>query len=178
MRSASEKLSQSQSGNLGVVTIGGKRFSITDLFHIDEVDLDKEFRDQAAWFAFFAKELAEVDYQVARAKAIKDKVYAECDLDYRADYDSEGTKYTEAIIRSEVMLDKAYNEARGYEMEMQKQYGILKSIVNALDQRASMLISLGAHRRAELDMTGLHIKDRDYKKTVEDTKKTIRRRRG
>lgn len=176
--SVKEKLSQVQSGDLDVVLSSGKKFSLADLFHIEEVDLDTEFRTQATWFAFFAKELAEADYQLARAKAVRERVYAECDLDYRADYNSDDIKYTEAIIRSEVVLDKAYKEAREYEMEIQRQYNTLKSIVNALDQRASMLISLGAHRRAELDMTGLHIKDRDYKKTIADTKKTIRRRRG
>ena len=171
------KSNQNLGDNLGAVIIRGRKFRISELFRIDEYDLDTEFRNQAAWYAFFAKELAEADYQLARAKVNKDRVYASCDLDYRADYQHDDIKYTEAIIRSEVMLDKAYKEARENEVEVQRYYNILKSIVSAMDQRASMLISLGAHRRAEFEMTGLHIKDQEFKKAVEDTKRTIRKRR-
>lgn len=163
--------------SLGQIDTSDRVFDIAELFHIDETDLDTEFRTQAGWYAFFSNQLAMADFKASQAKAAKERAYAAADLYYREDYTDKSLKITESAIRSEVLLDDEYADTIEAENVALAKRAELQHIVRALAQRADMLISLGAHRRAELDMTGMSIREQGYQKMTDDLKDTISKRK-
>src|SRR4030066_297364 len=142
------------------VTIRGKKqeYNIAELLEIDETNLSKEFASQAALFGFFATAQAEAEMEVGKLSVSKDQEYATSDEFWRADFDKREKKYTEAVIRSSVIRDEEYVLADQDFHTAEHNANMLKMIVKALGQRAEMLISLGAHLRAEAEMTGMSIK--------------------
>lgn len=161
------------------VTIDGsvREFDLDELFTIDESQLTKHMSEQASMYAYLATVAAEAEHALAAAGISKDRMYAVCDQHYRATLDEEGTKYTENMIRGLILDDDEYNETLEKEAEAKEQWRTIKAIVDAMEQRSSMLISLGAYLRHELSMTGMHIKEQEMDKSVEDVRKTIRTRR-
>jgi hypothetical protein len=146
-------------GNVVVVIRGEKHtYNIADLLEIDENNLSKEFASQAALFGFFATAQAEAEMEMEMASSAKDREYATADEYYRSELERKEKKYTEAVIRSSIIRDVDYVTAeQGFHIA-EHNANMLKMIVKALGQRAEMLISLGAHLRAEADMTGMSIK--------------------
>jgi hypothetical protein len=165
------------SQKLGSIKVGGKTLSLASLFEVDEVDLDKEYREQSALYAYFVVEAAKAEREHASAVDEKDFVHAECDEFYREEIRDTGVKLTEAMVESAIIQDDEYREVRIQLLRAKEHWTILKGIVRALEQRANMLISLGAHRRAEFDMTNMVIKKSDYDASVEDVKTSLKNRR-
>jgi len=144
-----------------------------DIFSIDETNLSVEMAKQAGLYAYFATQMAYAEYTLARASISKDEEYAEADTHYRNVLQEVGEKYTEAVIRSAVFQDEDYQTVIGAEATAKKDYRLLRVICQALEMRATMLQSLGAHLRHELDMTGMNIRKRNYQSNVGDVKKVI-----
>lgn len=153
---------------------GLKTFAIEDLFYIDETNLTQEFMRQAALYAYFSTLLSTADMKANSVDLMKDQAYAEADLYYREDADKNGRKITEPQVKSTVTIDEAYAKACERDIQMRYDVSILKSIVKALEQRAEMLISLGAHLRHEADMTGMNIRETAFEKSVDDVKAVLR----
>lgn len=145
------------------------------MFEIDEEDLDREYREQSALYAYFITKTSEADDLHAQAVTNKELVYAQADEYFRQKSDSLGVKVTEKRIESLIIQDEEYGNALDNERKTKLQHTILKGIVRAMEQRANMLISLGAHRRAELDMTNMTIKRTDHDDDVGELKSRLRR---
>jgi hypothetical protein len=73
------------------------------------------------------------------------------------------------MVSNRVILHDDVVEAEEIELGHRHQYLMMRALVNSMDQRAQMLISLGAHLRAEADQTGMLI--RDTKAALEDIKR-------
>jgi len=162
------------------ITLSGveKKFDLNKIFDIDENDLTKEFTSQASVYAYFATAAAEADYEASIGTADQEASYADADKYYRDTLSHKGEKYTEGVIRSMVLLDADYDNAVQDELLAKYNARVLKAIVNAMEMRAQMLMSVGSHIRHELDMTGMNIRERQYNKTVDDVKDTIRSRKS
>ena len=155
-----------------------KTYDIGKIFDINENDLTKEFTSQATIYAYFATALAQADYDASVANMVTEQTGADADQFYRADLTKKGEKYTEGVIKSMVQQDEEYSGAVQAELTAKYNARVLKAIVSAMEMRAQMLISVGSHIRHELDMTGMNIRERQFNKTVDDVKDTIRSRKS
>lgn len=161
--------------DLGFIEIDGKSYSLETLLGID--DLDEAYMKQAPLYAFIAMKVSEAELEYDMAVQQRELVYAEADEYYRRKFDDLGQKVTESAIKSAVIQDRDYGEAMEKELKAKHRHRTLKQIAQALEQRSRMLTSLGAHRRAEMDMTNMTIKKREQEDTVEEVRRTLRRRR-
>lgn len=137
--------------------LDGNSVTVKDLLLIDETKLSDEFAKQASKFAYVGLLAAEAEAEVLQVKAEKDEVYAEADLAIRDEFEKLGKKSTEALIRSEVLLDDAYNKVLRKESEATERWHKLRVLADATRQRGDMLISLGATLRAEFDVTNMSL---------------------
>jgi hypothetical protein len=122
-------------------------------------DLSHEFSTQAANYAYIATLAAQCEALWGDAKEAKDEMYAKTDKAVRSDLDRSGMKVTEGLVSSEVRQRRGYREAVDNELFCREQHLVMRAMTRAMDMRAQMLISLGAHLRAEAEQTDMHIKE-------------------
>lgn len=139
------------------VVLNGKQYNLADFTEIDQEMLSDEFAGQASAYAYVGMLVAEAEAALNDVKMEKDIIYSEADADYREQYNKRGEKYTEAVIRSAVVMDGDYIKVVKEETEVLKAYKTLKALHDAMRQRGEMLISLGATLRSEAQFTDLHI---------------------
>ena len=148
------------------VNIGEKAFdgTIRDILQINEATLTDEFIKQPSSYAYFAalSEFAVAD--VEQKKLSFSVLKANLDGQKRTELAKAG-KVTESMVDSAIILDKKYQMMAEEIIEAERQLGILKSMVKALEQRCQMLIQLGAGKRQELSMIDFGI---DVKKIREN----------
>lgn len=152
---------------------GYKEFDIMDLFAINPDDLSAEMAKQAAIFGFFSITAINAEDVASKASFEKDTDEAGADLEIRAKLVADGVKFTETTVRSMVTTDESCVKKSLVELKTRYDHKLLKAIVATLEQRASMLISLGAMMRSELDQTNLHIKENAFNGAVENAKATL-----
>lgn len=162
-----------QQENIEVV-LGNKKVNILSLLEINESDLASEFAQQAALYGWVGHLTAEAEYRASVAKHKTEIEYASADDNIRFKADVHNEKITEAKVKAAIDLDEQYIEAKEDENRCWKEYKVLRSLSDALKMRADMLISMGAHLRAERDMTGMKINTDKWDKTVEELKNAIR----
>ncbi len=127
-------------------------------------DLSLEFTRQASSYAYVAMLSARADGLWQETKRDLDEVYAQTDKEVRRDILSDGDKVTEGKVQQGVQLRRGYIEAAMEELFYREQHLVMRALERSMDMRASMLISLGAHLRAEAQQTGMVIKD--FKETL------------
>lgn len=156
---------------------GYRKFTVDDIFGIDETDISKEYIMQASIYGFFAAIMSAAEDIANREEFNKDQEYAACDADARERMERNGLKYTENVIRGMIFQYESYQKAVSRAFKTQYDYKIIKALVRGLEQRAEMLISLGSHLRHESDMTGMTIKDREIDNMSKQVKQSLRNRR-
>ncbi len=112
--------------------------------------------------------VAEAEAQASHSKHLREVAYASAYEYWRETLSKEG-KPTEAMVNAAVTQDEEYLNAKHDEISTEQHYRTLRAISDALRMRADMLISLGAHLRAEQGMTNAHINE-----TVEKQVRNIR----
>jgi hypothetical protein len=140
--------------------------NIDDIFQIDEANIIEAYSKQSALYARFAVMHAEADAVVGKTQAARDEEYAAADDHYRHDMDRNGEKYTEAKVKAFIELDENYRKAVDDYIQADYICRKVKAIVRALEMRAEMLVSMGAHLRHEMNMTDMNIRDARYAKIV------------
>lgn len=151
---------------------------IADILSINDADISKEFVQQPALYGFFSVLLARAERDAALADLQKDQEYAMADASVREELEMSGIKSTEAMVKNMVMTDAEYAAAVAKKVEADYEQKVLKALSSALQQRAEMLISLGAHLRHEIDQTGMNIRERQFSKSVEEMKENLRSARS
>ena len=151
---------------------------LDELFSIDDTDMTYEYAHQVGLYGRFSIAVARAEQQYAKAKFTTQQEYAQADEVLRKQLVAEDKKFTEAVVKSLVLQDEEYLEVYEKELDAEHLYKLLRSILNAFNQRADMLISMGAHLRAEMGMTGMTIKDKQLKESISDVKEQVRRKRG
>ena len=138
-------------------------------------DLTREFTEQASSYAYTAMLSARCEALWLSSKREMDETEAGLDRDVRKDLATFG-KVTEAMVEAETKLRRAYREAWEYELACREQHLILQAVTRAMEMRGQLLMSLGAHLRAEAQQTGMYVKD--AKSTLDDIHGHIERVRG
>ncbi len=146
-----------------------------DLFSIDETNLAEEMARQAGLYAYFAVQMAHAETTLVRAVVSKDEEYAKADEFARGDLAEAlpNTRITEAMVKSWILQDGDYQTCVVKEIDAKRNYKLLRAICQALEMRATMLQSMGAHLRHEMDMTGMNIREHQYRAMVDDVKEAI-----
>lgn len=150
-----------------------EKLDVEKLLKIDQNNLAEEFTKQAALYGYWSGILAEAERVRAECNARTDLEYAIADNEYRTEYEAQGKKFTEAVIKSEVTRDEIYQGSLQEYRDADYVYSALRGLLKALDMRASMLISLGATIRAEQDMTGMTMRERQLQDTKTDLQDAI-----
>ena len=154
-----------------------KSIHLDDVLEIHEDRLTEHFAQQASIFGYFSIQLAEAERILSKVKTEAEQEYSAADEHYRKMYNELEQKYTEAVIKSDVVRDLDYNKVLDRQRNLERNVSILKSIVNALKMKADMLISMGAHLRQEYDMTGMSIRQQKMDEAVEEVKSTLKMRK-
>ena len=135
-------------------------------------DLTLEFQRQPSLYAYISVLAARAEACWLDSKRELDRTYASMDKDVRRDLALAPGKVTEAMVEAEIKLRKGYNQAQIYELDCREQHLVMQAITRAMEMRAQMLMSLGAHLREEARQTGMYIKD------VKETLSEIRSKTG
>lgn len=109
---------------------------------INKYKLDEECLSHSARFAYYAEACAVAKSNVSKAGDNLKLVTAEANLRIRKTYIDNGQKFTEAVITSELEIDKQVVKARDELREAEEVYGRLQVAVNAMDARRSELDNL------------------------------------
>jgi len=139
------------------VTVGDKVFdgTLREVMQINEGTLNDEFIKQPSTYAYFAA-LSEFAVADVEQKKLAFSVL-EANLDSEKRIELRETKVTEAVVKSAIIRDKRYQTMTLELIEAERQLGILKAFVKALEQRKDMLIQLGASKRQELVLSDFGI---------------------
>ena len=126
---------------------------------INDTDLNTEFIHQASKFNKFATTEAQAKAKLMNAKLRLEIVDAEITKKVREDFTKSGVKATEKMVNSEVILSKEYQAAQKALIKASCDADIAKAAKEAFMQRKDMLIQLGSAKRAEMDHSGLSIRE-------------------
>lgn len=154
-----------------------REFSLKEIFDIDDSNLTKEFAGQSAMYAYFAAMQAKSDYGASQISFALEQEQAEADAAARMEMEKDGRKYTEAVIKGMISLDDECTKLNESLIGQKYETKLLKAICDALEMRANMLISMGSHIRHEMDQTGISIKERQFKDSLENVKKVTSKNR-
>lgn len=139
-----------------VVHIGDQIYTFQELVGIDPEGINADFVTQASRLAYLNMLTANAEAAHQAEKSHTERVYAKVELDWRDSLADKKT--TEAQIKSLVIESDEYKKQSDLERTALLEYKLLKGLVEAMKERGSMLISLGANLRMEYDVTDLSIK--------------------
>ena len=139
--------------------VAGKEFkgNLRDIVRIKEADLTEEFVKQPSLYAWFATLCEYASAEVETQKMNLSILHANLDAEKRTELASSGKKPTESMVSSAIIIDPKHQGAETALIEAKRQYGILKGIVKALEQRKDMLIQVGSTKRQELSLNDFGI---------------------
>lgn len=143
---------------VNIVTAKGVVLNLANLLEIREANISDDFAHQAAVYGWVGVQLADAEHEVSVCKAKREEVEAELDDYHREELKAEGVKFTEAVVRSRVVLDNDYEQVADALRRAEYAQRQLRMVHDALKMRSDMLIQLGAHMRAERDMIGMNMK--------------------
>lgn len=117
---------------------------------IDEDDLDMECRRVPVNYMTVAHAYSLAQRQQAHAKAERERVAAQLDIEVRTLLQAEGNKVTEAMVKSKIASHIKYSEALMNEIDSDADASLLRNALVALSIKKDMLVTLAANRRNEL----------------------------
>ena len=144
--------------------------NIKEIMKINEANLIDEFVNQPSTYAWFAALSEIASSEVETKKFDLDVLKANLDTKKRGmlakehitvdEKGKEKGRVTEAMVTSAILTDTRYAVLHQELIEAIRQQGILKALTKALEQRAQMLIQLGASKRIEMSLAdfGVDIK--------------------
>ena len=135
--------------------VAGKEFegNLRDIVKINEAILTDEFIKQPSLYAWFATLLEYASAEMETQKMNLSILRANLDAEKRTVLVNEGKKATESMVESAIEVDERAIQAQKNLIESSRQYGILRAIVRALEQRKDMLIQVGSMKRQEMVLT-------------------------
>lgn len=116
-----------------------------------EDSLNKDLIENPTRFAWMATLHAVALSYRDELKQGLDVFYAELDSQYRIDAQHRGEKTTENSLRALVLMDQRYQQRQEQYMKALSDERILKVGREAFEQRAQMLMTFAANKRAEFD---------------------------
>lgn len=136
------------------------KLDLGDAVDINEADLSAEFSKQASLLAYWGTLLEQAQNLHRRQDDRVESYAAELSLRIRKRAAASGEKTTEGKISDEIKNDVGYRKSKENLLDAKHEVEQLKVALRALEEKGKMLISLGAQKRAELDMTGMRIMEK------------------
>lgn len=109
---------------------------------INKFALDKECITQSKLYFNYADAAQQAKDNVSKAKDNFELITATRNIEIRKEYESVGKKYTEALITSELAMDKEVMQAKEELREYESVYGKLQAAVKAMEIRGNQLDNL------------------------------------
>ena len=123
---------------------------LEQVVNIDAIQLDDHFRKVPAELAYFNERYADAVHQYLRAKATYEATRADVYRQIRIEAEASGGKMTEALLSARVEGDERYQTAKIKHIDAESKKQRFRGRVEAVHAKKDMLISLGAHIRAEM----------------------------
>ena len=123
---------------------------VKDSTEINPVALQTEFVQLSGHLAYWTQQYAEAQTQAATAKAALEQLEAKISLDHRTDREIKGMKATEALLSELVHTDDRWIKAKRAHILADGNRLKVSGIVDAIHAKKDMLVTLGAHMRAEM----------------------------
>ena len=119
---------------------------------VDHSSLSDEYMRLPADYAFWNEKYAAVYAEYLQRKSMSEQTKSRRRMELREVLVASGEKVSEARLDSEVSQDEEYIAARFAEIDIEAKMKYLHGILDVLRTKRDMLISLGAHQRAEMSM--------------------------
>ena len=119
---------------------------------VDHTQLSAEYMRLPADYAFWNEKYAAVYATYQKRKSYTEQTKSRRKMELREVLISTGDRVSEARLDSEVAHDDEYVSARLLEIEAEAKVKYLYGVLDVLRTKRDMLISLGAHQRAEMSM--------------------------
>ncbi len=133
-----------------VLTVNGITYDNTfdQDYIIDRTNLEEEFIEQPAKYAFYAFLQEEAEYLKRNQKSILERTYAALDQEkcHLAQVAGLG-KYTEKMCENEVITDQRYKDAQDAYNKAELLAAQLRVCRESMAQRKDMLMQMGASAR-------------------------------
>jgi len=127
-----------------------KKINLREEIKVNAEDLSKEFAEQSGKYAYWASLEANAEGLVNKLEDERNAMFAVLGEETRATLKEEQPKPpTEAQIKNTVNQDESYQQATSTLRKAELQWKLLKVAKKSFEQRANMLISLGATQRKE-----------------------------
>ena len=120
---------------------------------INAEDLSTEYSKQASLQAWWGTLLENSQHALRRAESEFDTFVADTSTTIRSRPD----KMTEGKVDNALKSDPTWAVRKRQLDDLRHQSELLKVAVKAVEAKGSMLISLGAHKRAEMEVTGMRL---------------------
>ena len=136
--------------------------TIRDVLTINEASLSNEFVEQPSVYAWFAALSEMASAEVESRKMSLSILKANLDSEKRSELNvlrskDSSLKVTESMVESAILKDNKYQAMQEALIEAERQLGVLKAMVKALEQRCTMLVQLGSMRRQEMSLSDFGI---------------------
>lgn len=112
--------------------------------------ISEEFSRLSADYAYWNEKYADANREMLQAERHRDKTRAQAYFQKKAAYAQAGTKVTEATLDAEVEVDDLVEKAEVGVIASTAEREHLRGILEALRTKREMLVSVGAHMRAEM----------------------------
>lgn len=127
-------------------------YDLLEQLAINEHDMHSEFRNQPGKYVYWATILERVKAQVEAAVFREEQVFASLYEPARLQLIGGGTtRPTKDQIESEIIQTDEYIEVHDEVLKLKALSGKMNRIVRALEQRADMLMQIGASQRKQQD---------------------------
>lgn len=137
---------------------------------INQDDLSNEFAMQASKYAYVAQLSAYASSDVKEFKIRLEELEAQKDKYYRSTLAGTGAKVTEGMIASYVTSDPEITVIKRELLKAEETSDLIKAIESAYRMRSDMLIQIGTRQRAEMQQTGIKIREYPQETIIYTTK--------
>lgn len=140
------------------IHVGNDKVNVRELLLIREEEMSHEFATHASTQGYWSAVLARLEFEFNMAKAKREQEYADSSLFVRDLLENSGIKVTEGRVDAEIKVRESYKEALSKEIETKYMMDIVAALVRSLSEKGTMLVSLGADVRRQLEMYGSVVK--------------------
>lgn len=124
---------------------------LTDCVKIEPLALEEEYIRLPADLAFWNDRYAKAVETYLQAKHDSDTMYAKLLIIHRATLQNQGVKVTESIVEATILQDQKWLDVEQKRIGAEAAKARLSGVLDAVKTKRDMLISLGAHIRAEME---------------------------
>lgn len=120
---------------------------LKDSVQIDTLQLQEEYTELPAQLAYWNEQYAKALREYLHAKIARVRLHAKLYFEKRAALSG---KVTEASVDAAIETDPRYCNSRDEEADAEAEATRLRGVVESVRTKKDMLVSLGAHIRAEM----------------------------